>query len=126
MLRKNLDHPVTIGVADRIRRIHDDRARVLSLGEAIKHRGALAHREYICAAAVKRSVDLDEYYRRALLTGYAYHQRDGRGLLPSGLTEEIRVLDQPPLPWDARLARWFDEFVPSPQRVRSYARPSRR
>jgi len=73
-----------------------------------------------------RGVDLDEYYRRALLTGYAYHQRDGRGLLPSGLTEEIRVLDQPPLPWDARLARWFDEFVPSPERVRSYARPSRR
>jgi hypothetical protein len=30
---------------------------------------------------------------------------------------------QPP---DHQLARWFDEFVPSPQPVRSYARPSRR
>ena len=36
------------------------------------------------------------------------------------------MLEHPPLPWDARLARWFDEFVPSPQRSRSYARPSRR
>jgi predicted metal-dependent peptidase len=73
-----------------------------------------------------RGVDLDDFYRRALLDGYAYHQRAGRGVLPAGLEEEIRVLEQPPLPWDARLARWFDEFVPSPQRARSYARPSRR
>ena len=60
MLRKKLDHPVTIGVTDRIRRIHDHRACVLSLGEAIKHRPALAHREYICAAAVKRGIGLDK------------------------------------------------------------------
>ncbi|MGN9909720.1 vWA domain-containing protein [Phytohabitans sp. LJ34] len=73
-----------------------------------------------------RGVDLDDFYRRALLDGYTYHQRAGRGLLPAGLEEEIRVLDHPPLPWDARLARWFDEYVPSPLRVRSYARPSRR
>jgi predicted metal-dependent peptidase len=71
-------------------------------------------------------VDLDDYYRRALLTGYAYHHRDGRGLLPSGLVEEIRVLEQPPPPWDVRLAHWFDEHVPAPQRRRTYARPSRR
>ena len=71
-------------------------------------------------------VDLDDFYRRSLLTGYAYHQRDGRGHLPAGLEAEIRVLDQPPLPWDAQLARWFDEHVPAPQRERSYARPSRR
>lgn len=71
-------------------------------------------------------VDLDGYYRRALLTGLAYHRRDGRGLLPGGLVEEIRVLEQPPMPWDVRLARWFDEHVPTPERRRSYARPSRR
>ncbi|WP_449619015.1 vWA domain-containing protein [Salinispora fenicalii] len=71
-------------------------------------------------------VDLDDFYRRALLAGYAYHQREGRGHLPAGLVAEIRVLEQPPLPWDVRLARWFDEYVPSPQRARSYARPSRR
>ncbi|WP_430784964.1 vWA domain-containing protein [Actinoplanes sp. G11-F43] len=71
-------------------------------------------------------MDLDEYCRRALLTGYAYHQSSGRGLLPSGLVAEIRVLEQPPLPWDVRLARWFDEHVPMTEPVRSYARPSRR
>jgi predicted metal-dependent peptidase len=78
------------------------------------------------AGAPGRGIDLDDFYRRALLSGYAYHQRDGRGFIAAGLAEEIRVLEQPPLPWDARLAQWFDEFVPSPQRVRSYARPSRR
>ena len=36
------------------------------------------------------------------------------------------MLDQPPLPWDVKLARWFDEYVPAPERRRTYARPSRR
>ncbi|RKE19816.1 DUF2201 family putative metallopeptidase [Streptomyces sp. TLI_171] len=70
-------------------------------------------------------VDLDEFYRRGLLQGFDLHGR-ARGLLPAGLVEEIRALAQPPLPWDARLARWFDEFVPRPEPLRSYARPSRR
>jgi predicted metal-dependent peptidase len=72
------------------------------------------------------AVDLDEYYRRALATGLAYHEGGGRGLLPAGLVEEIRALDQPPLPWDAQLARWFEEFVPAAEPRRSYSRPSRR
>jgi predicted metal-dependent peptidase len=72
------------------------------------------------------AVDLDEYYRRALCTGLAFHESSGRGLLPSGLVDEIRVLDHPPLPWDAQLARWFEEFVPAASKRRSYARPSRR
>ncbi|MCX5052739.1 MULTISPECIES: vWA domain-containing protein [unclassified Streptomyces] len=71
-------------------------------------------------------VDLDEFYRRGLHQGLDLHQQQERGLLPGGLVEEIRALSHPPLPWDAQLARWFDEFVPSPQPVRSYARPSRR
>ncbi|MFI9321551.1 hypothetical protein ACIGXI_17440 [Kitasatospora aureofaciens] len=70
-------------------------------------------------------VDLDDFYRRGLQQGFELHQR-GRGLLPAGLVEEIRALAHPPLPWDARLARWFDEFVPSPEPVRSYSRPARR
>jgi predicted metal-dependent peptidase len=73
-----------------------------------------------------RYVDLDDYYRSALCTGLAYHHNGGRGHLPSGLEQEIRALDQPPLPWDAALARWFDEHVPSADRRRSYARASRR
>ncbi|GAA5210353.1 vWA domain-containing protein [Streptomyces thinghirensis] len=71
-------------------------------------------------------VDLDGFYRRGLAQGLDLHQRQERGFLPGGLVEEIRALSHPPLPWDARLARWFDEFVPRPEPVRSYARPSRR
>ncbi|PAZ09960.1 hypothetical protein CLM62_43780 [Streptomyces sp. SA15] len=71
-------------------------------------------------------VDLDEFYRRGLARGLDLHQQQERGFLPGGLIEEIRALSHPPLPWDARLARWFDEFVPRPEPVRSYARPSRR
>ncbi|MGW1882455.1 vWA domain-containing protein [Streptomyces sp. NPDC001970] len=71
-------------------------------------------------------VDLDEFYRRALLNGHELHTGHERGLLPAGLVEEIRALAHPPVPWDARLARWFDEFVPRPEPVRSYSRPARR
>lgn len=71
-------------------------------------------------------VDLDEFYRRGLCRGLDLHQAQERGFLPGGLVEEIRALSHPPLPWDAQLARWFDEFVPRPEAVRSYARPSRR
>ena len=74
----------------------------------------------------RRAVDLDEYYRRALSTGLSYHESTGRGLLPAALVEEIRALDQPPLPWDAQLGRWFEEHVPAVERRRTYARPSRR
>ncbi|MGW4248193.1 vWA domain-containing protein, partial [Nocardia sp. NPDC004722] len=73
-----------------------------------------------------RYLDLDEYYRNAMCTGLAYHQSTGRGLLPAGLEQEIRALDQPPLPWDAQLAQWFDEYIPAVEKRRSYARASRR
>lgn len=73
-----------------------------------------------------RYVDLDDYYRNALGQGLEYHKSSGRGLVPAGLEQEIRALDQPPLPWDAELARWFEEHVPTVERRRSYARASRR
>ncbi|MEV6645734.1 hypothetical protein [Amycolatopsis sp. NPDC051371] len=73
-----------------------------------------------------RGVDLDEFYRRALTQGLEYHHAQGRGLLPLGLEQEIRALDHPPLPWDAQLARWFDEHVRAELPVRGYARASRR
>ncbi|MGI5178791.1 DUF2201 family putative metallopeptidase [Dactylosporangium sp. CA-152071] len=78
------------------------------------------------ARRTHRGTELDEYYRRALATGLAFHESNGRGLLPSGLVEEIRALDHPPLPWDAQLANWFAEHVRSPAPRRSYARASRR
>ncbi|MET7606549.1 hypothetical protein ABZS96_29435 [Streptomyces avermitilis] len=71
-------------------------------------------------------VDLDEFYRRGLSRGLDLHQQQERGFLPGGLVEEIRALSHPPLPWDAQLARWFDEFVPRPEPVRTYGRPARR
>ncbi|MFI1471008.1 hypothetical protein [Streptomyces wuyuanensis] len=71
-------------------------------------------------------VDLDEFYRRGLVQGLDVHLVGERGLLPAALVQEIRALAHPPVPWDARLARWFDEFVPRPEPVRSFARPARR
>lgn len=69
---------------------------------------------------------LDDFYRRALSQGLAYHEASGRGYLPSGLIEEIRALAQPPIPWDVELAEWFDEHFAPIEMRRSYARPSRR
>jgi predicted metal-dependent peptidase len=70
--------------------------------------------------------DREEFCRRALLQGLDYHQSGGRGLLPEGLVEAIRTLNQPPIPWQAKLAEWIQERCPLPERRRSYARPSRR
>ncbi|HEX7737252.1 MAG TPA: VWA-like domain-containing protein [Ktedonobacteraceae bacterium] len=71
-------------------------------------------------------VDLDEFYRRSLSQGLEYHQEQGRGLLPAGLVEEIRALSQPSIPWDVELAQWFDNHFPPLEKVRTYARASRR
>ncbi|MCY1065346.1 hypothetical protein OV090_11270 [Nannocystis sp. RBIL2] len=71
-------------------------------------------------------VTLDAFFRRCLAQGLEYHRAEGRGLLPGGLVEEIRALDQPPLPWDVELARWFDEHFAPLERRRSFARASRR
>lgn len=84
------------------------------LGEPLPHPGSGPY------------TDLDEFYRRGLVQGFDLHTYEERGLLPAGLIEEIRSLAHPPVPWDARLARWFDEFVPRPDPVRSFARPARR
>lgn len=79
----------------------------------------LAHRP-------KDYVDLDEFYRRGLVQGLELHVSQDRGLVPVGLESEIRALAHPPPPWDVQLARWFDEYVPRPEAVRSFARPARR
>lgn len=72
-------------------------------------------------------VDAEAYCRRALWQGMERClMSGGRGTLPAGLVEEIRGLAQPPIPWDVRLAYWFDEHFPPPELRRSYARPSRR
>lgn len=70
--------------------------------------------------------DREEFCRRALLQGLDYHQAHGRGTLPAGLIEAIRTLNQPSIPWQAKLAEWIQERCPLPERRRSWARPSRR
>ncbi len=70
--------------------------------------------------------DREEFYRRALLQGLDYHQCSARGTLPAGLVEAIRTLNQPAIPWQAKLAEWIQERFPLPERRRSWARPSRR
>lgn len=70
-------------------------------------------------------VDLDGFYRRCLSQGLCYHNME-RGTLPAGLVEEILALGQPPIPWDVELAAWFDAHFPPPEKMRSYARASRR
>lgn len=72
------------------------------------------------------ATSLDDFYKNALRNGLEYHIQSGRGLIPSGLIEEIRALCQPPIPWDVQLARWFDGFFAPLEKHRSYARPSRR
>ena len=74
----------------------------------------------------KLGVDLDEFYRNALSQGLELEQSSGRGLIPAGLIEEIRALAMPPIPWDVKLARWFDAYFPPIVRTRTYAKPSRR
>ncbi len=71
-------------------------------------------------------VDLDSFYRRTLLEGQKWYSNAERGFLPVGLVEEIRALNQPPIPWDVELAQWMDQFFPTVEKRRSYARMSRR
>lgn len=71
-------------------------------------------------------VTLDDFYRRCLTQGLVYHRDNSRGLLPAGLIEEIRALDQPPIRWDVELARWFDAHFSPLEKRRTFARLSRR
>jgi len=73
-----------------------------------------------------KGLELDEFYRSALSQGLDLQERSGRGYLPAGLIEEVRALRQPPISWDVELAQWFDIHFPPTEKVRSYARLSRR
>lgn len=77
-------------------------------------------------AESKDFVELDAWCRSAIQRGLDYHQAHERGYLPEGLVEEIRALSQPPIPWDVKLAKWFDERFEPLEKHRTYARLSRR
>ena len=79
-----------------------------------------------CWWSMSKGIDLDEFYRGCLAQGLEQHRASGRGLLPGGLVEEIMAQLQPPIPWDVKLARWFDQFFPPLEKRRTYARQSRR
>lgn len=64
--------------------------------------------------------------KEALCRGMFLHQSMGRGDLPADLIEEIRALNQPPIPWQVELARWIAERFPLEESKKTYARPSRR
>lgn len=74
----------------------------------------------------KNGVTLDEFCRSALAQGLEFTLNSGRGMIPAGLIEEIRALSMPPIPWDVKLARWFDTYFPTPEKYQTYSRPSRR
>ncbi|BBI35203.1 vWA domain-containing protein [Cohnella abietis] len=74
----------------------------------------------------KDGMALDDFYRSALSQGLEYHEEQNRGLLPAGLIEEIKALAQPPIPWDVELAKWFDHYFSPIEKIRTYARVSRR
>jgi predicted metal-dependent peptidase len=72
-------------------------------------------------------VDLDAFYRRSLAEGLELHLSSGhRGYLPGGLVEEIRALQQPPIPWDVKLAQWLDGFFQPIEYRRTFTCASRR
>lgn len=71
-------------------------------------------------------ISLDEFYRGMMAQGLDTQLISQRGLLPAGLIEEIRSLAMPPVPWDVKLGRWFNENFPPVETSMTYARPSRR
>lgn len=71
-------------------------------------------------------VSVDDFCRNALRNGLEYHQANNRGYIPAGLIQEIRALSMPPIPWDVKLAKWFDTIFQPIEKQRTYARPSRR
>ncbi|MCK5727081.1 MAG: hypothetical protein KAH22_09685 [Thiotrichaceae bacterium] len=73
-----------------------------------------------------KGIPLDEFYRRSLKEGLEYCQVQNRGLFPAGLIEEIKAINQRPIPWDVALTKWLDQYFPPIERQRSYARLSRR
>lgn len=70
--------------------------------------------------------DFEDACKELLLRGVFLHEAIGRGSLPADLVEEIKALNQPPIPWQVDLARWIAERFPLEESRRTYARPSRR
>lgn len=70
--------------------------------------------------------DLHDAAAKAMLQGYDVYTNMGRGNLPAGLEEEIRILQQPAIPWEVELATWISQRFPDDEKKRTYSRVSRR
>ncbi len=81
---------------------------------------------FTASGAPARGERVDRMLLDALLRGYQIHTESGKGSLPFAMLDEMRAFENPPLPWDVQLGRWFDEHVPPIERIRTYGRPSRR
>lgn len=71
-------------------------------------------------------MNLDDFYKNALMQGLEYHQACGRGFVSAGLIQEIKALSMPAISWDVELAQWFELNFPNQEKKRTYARASRR
>lgn len=70
--------------------------------------------------------EFEDACKEALLRGLFLHQTIGRGDIPNSLEEEIKIINQPAIPWQVELARWISQRFPLEESTRTYARPSRR
>jgi predicted metal-dependent peptidase len=70
--------------------------------------------------------EFEDACKEALLRGMFLHETIGRGDLPADLIEEIKLINQPSIPWQVNLARWIAERFPLEESKKTYARPSRR
>lgn len=79
-------------------------------------------------------LDYDETYfsefadacKEALLRGYYLHESSGKGNLPASLIEEIKMINQPSIPWQVELAEWIAIHFPLEENKKTYSRTSRR
>ena len=66
---EQLDHAMTVGIANGIRRIDNDRARLLRGSKPIEDCTALAHREYVGEMGVELGVGVNKRPEAARLQG---------------------------------------------------------
>lgn len=92
-----------------------------------KHKNKNAHADMFGTdPSQKKFGDVKDAAAEALLQGYNVHCNLGRGFLPAGLEEEIKILQQPVIPWKVELASWFARHFPEDEKKRTYAKASRR
>lgn len=70
--------------------------------------------------------EFEDACAKALLRGISMHHYSGRGDLPASFEEEVKMINQPAIPWQVELAEWIGRFFPLDESRRSYAKSSRR